>query len=664
MTIHHQMQEIALPKVRDPEALCCAFMTGILPQPENRPAGGDAASTTEGLAPTAFVQPSNGPTDIDADHWETGRPTDARGVGHATSSPPPADNEHPDPDIAHFYAELRRGLPEEYCFNEEQQVIFEPLRFQWLCGPIRVASYPRRVDGSGWCVHVEYLDRDGKLGRHTFPQVELNTGKGKHIADLIDKGMAIHAEPFWTTRVLRAWQDVPHGWRVDAAGWLTDPDGVTSFVRPDGHVHQPPDNSVTPVVHASPVAGGRRTAGSLAGWQEEVAAVAFGNPALIFAISAALAGPLLRWSGIDTAGFNFFGRSGVGKSLVLRLALGCGGDPSTLMPWAAAQTGLHRLSAESQDGLLALDAFPRDPESRHLKALLAIGDDAGAGRTLSPRDPDGGQRWRRVLLSSSELPLSVCLRRKRKDVPTALASRVIDLPAGADADGMIADLHGARDSTAFARRLEASLRRHHGHLLGAYLERLVADLPDIRVDLDHGPPELTRDIQDHCRADARTSPASRFAVAERFALVGCAGELAIRFGLLPWPLGSAELAARMMAARAYPGPEPATMDIESSLDLLRDHCTRHRDRIVDLPAGRPIETPPHTVGWRDEKHIYLQGEPIEQELDDPDMFWNTLIETAVLKPGGEQRSRQYKMPNGKVIGRPRCYRLDRSKIEG
>lgn len=624
MTIHHQMQEIALPNVRDPDALCCAFMTGILPQPENPPAGGDAASTTEGLAPTAFVQPSNGPTDIDADRWETGRPTDACGVGHATSSPPLADNEHPDPDIAHFYAELRRGLPEEYCFNEEQQVIFEPLRFEWICGPIRVASYPRRVDGSGWCVHVEYLDRDGKLGRHTFPQVELNTGKGRHIADLIDKGMAIYAEPFWTTRVLRAWQDVPHGWRVDAAGWFTDPDGVTSFVRGDGRAHQPASGNVPPVVHASPATDRPALSGTLEGWQEDVATQALGNPALIFAVSAALAGPLLRWSGIDTAGFNVSGPSGIGKSLMLRIALSCGSAPSTLMPWGAAQTGLHRLSAQSQDGLLALDAFPGDPDARHLKALLAMGDDAASGRILPARDPDGGERWRRLLLSTSELPFSTILRRK-KGVPVALTTRIVDIRELATEHGLVAHLHGASDSRQFARRLEASMQRHHGHLLGLFLDMLVNGLAEIRAQLDDRILELARHLQEHCQIHAPGSPACQPAIAERFALVALAGELAVRFGLLPWPFGAAEEAAQTMAARAYPGPDPVMMDVDSSLDLLRNHVARHRDRIVDLPAGRPIETPPHTVGWRDEEHIYLQGEPIEQELDDPDLFWNTLI---------------------------------------
>ena len=474
---------------RPHEAMCCMSVASLLPDADNQQASAASGIRAEFSTSPCPVRPSNGPTDIDAD---------ARNIGQAATPPPAASNEHPDPDIARFYAEFRRGLPEEYRFNEEEQVIFEPLRLHWVCGPIRVASYPRRVDGSGWSVHVEYLDRDGRLGSHTFPQIELNTGRGKHVADLIDRGLAVHSEPFWTTRLLRAWEDVPHGWRVDAAGWFTDPDGMTSFVRADGRVHQPAGADIAPVVHASPANGRQAVSGNLEGWQKDVTAQALGNPALAFAISAALAGPLLRWSGIETAGFNIFGPSGIGKSLMLRLALSCGSAPSALMAWSAAQTGLHRLSAQSQDGLLALDAFPRDPDTRHLKALLAIGDDAASGRILPARDPDGGERWRRLLLSTSELPLSTCLRRKKKEMPAALSTRIVDIAGHSAGHGLVTKLHGASDSRHFARRLEASMQHHHGHLIGLFLDRLVNDLAGIRARLDDRLTELTCHFQKHC----------------------------------------------------------------------------------------------------------------------------------------------------------------------
>lgn len=465
--------------------------------------------------------------------------------------------------------------------------------------------------------------------------------------------------------MLRTWEGVPHGWRVDAAGWFTDPDGMTSFVRADGRAHQPASADVAPVVHASPATDRPALSGSLDGWQEDVATQALGNPALIFAISAALAGPLLRWSGIDTAGFNVVGPSGIGKSLLLRLALSCGNAPSTLMPWSAAQTGLHRLSAQSQDGLLALDAFPRDPDTRHLKALLAMGDDAASGRILPARDPDGGERWRRLLLSTSELPLSTVLRRKKKGVPAALSTRIVDIREFTTGHGLVAQLHGANDGRQFARRLEASMQRHHGHLLGLFLDRLVNDLAGISAQLDGRIPELTRHLQEHCHAHASGSPACQPAIAERFGLVACAGELAVRFGLLPWPEGTAREAALQMAHLAHNGCPTDGWDDAKALVKIRGFIDRHAGRIIDLeapPAPAPApDRVPDPVGWQDREHIYLRSEPVREELDDLDTMLAAIDD--ILLPGGEARSRQYRMPASKVADRPRVYRLAKAGLD-
>jgi putative DNA primase/helicase len=80
--------------------------------------------------------------------------------------------------------------------------------------------------------------------------------------------------------------------------------------------------------------------------------------------------------------------------------MSCVAHPDRVTPWTAATTGLQRLSAEAQDSLLALDGYPLRPDGRHVRTLLALGNDAGTGKALSERDPDGSQRWRRVILSN------------------------------------------------------------------------------------------------------------------------------------------------------------------------------------------------------------------------------------------------------------------------
>ncbi len=299
-----------------------------------------------------------------------------------------------------------------------------------------------------------------------------------------------------------------------------------SFVRAGGGVHQSCNAAAEPIVLAAPPPAGSQITGSLSGWQDEVAARALGNPALIFAISAAVTGPLLRPAGVDTAGFNFFGPPSVGKSLLLRMALSCSGDPARLVPWTAAQTGLHRLSTEAQDGLLPLDGFPRDPDARLIRALLALADDAGAGRTDPAPDPDGGSRFRRIVLSTSELPLATSLRRKKKDRPAALALRMIVIPADHGCHGLVGNLQGHADGAAFARSLERSMRRHHGHLLPAFLDRLIADLDQVTADLSDALPRLSAEMESLLAAQETALPGALSRIAERFALVSHAGQRA------------------------------------------------------------------------------------------------------------------------------------------
>ncbi|WP_268942414.1 DUF927 domain-containing protein [Paracoccus benzoatiresistens] len=567
------------------------------------------------------------------------------------------------PEIEAFLEELHHGLPRGYGIDMDDKVILDAEGYS-VCGLMRVISFPRRPDGSGYAVEVEFLARDGRLHRATVSQGDLT--RGSFLADLVDHGLASYMAAPHVARYLMAWDGRRYGWRADQAGWFRSPEDGMSFVRADGAVHYADRTTAERVVLVGPRAKGGQAAGSLQGWQEEVAAQAVGNPALIFAISTALAGPLLRIAGIETVGVNLFGPSATGKSLLLRLAISAAGDPASLIPWSAAETGLHRQSTEAQDGLLALDALPRDPGAKLLKALLALGDDGGAGRVDASRDPDGSRRFRRIVLSTSELPVSALLQRKKKSSPAALALRMIDIPATQGRHGLLDDLHEHSDSLTFARALEAAMRRRHGHLLPAFLDHLVADLGQVTTDLREAlrtlAPRIATELPPSFEDPASAGPTLHL-IAERFALIGYAGEMATAFGLLPWPAGTARSAARHMARLARHPAQTRDTGVTPLLRSLRSYLDRNADRIIDLEADRTAGMRDDTLGWRDEDHVYLRSDQARDLDDDPHAFLETLSDCGALKPGGEARSRQYKLPATKVASRPRVYRFDRRMIE-
>lgn len=639
------------------------------------------------------VQPSNGPTDavdlLDADDvvsdlpWKGG---DAIACGDAGPAPRPGASEAAEPaapapgaewtadapaapeprsHVRDFHAQLHRALAGTgFRFDEVMGCIVND--YGAISGPIRLVNRASRINKTGQCWELEFLDLDDDLHRVAMARATGRTAQGSLDATFRDRNFNYFVAYDHLMDMLNSMKEVPRGWRVDHAGWFIDPKGPASFVRPSGAVHQPP--GATPVVLHGADRSGPPSPGSLQGWQDEVATLALGNPGLVFAIAAALAGPLLRLAGIETCGFNISGGSGSGKSLFLRLALSCGSDPARLPPWSAAQTGLGHFSARAQDGLIALDGFPRDPDARLIRALLAIADDAGFGRTVLPGDPDGATRWRRLLLSSSELPLAAALLRKRRPPPAALLSRIIELPAPWQQDGVNTAFHGAGDSLSFARRLEATMRRQHGHVLPAFLDRLVADLAAVEAD-------LPRQIAGHVDEIKRLWPGGRMgdarqthAAAERLALVACAGELAIGWHLLPWPAGTAKAAVLRMAGLALPtggsGGGPG------SIGRLRDFVGRHERGIIDLDPETAItrrseedrDLSPDQIGWQDQRYLYLRPDVVRDAFTDLDTLLAAWQQEDLLIPGGEKRSLQYKLPATKLAHRPRAYRIDRQKL--
>lgn len=621
----------------------------FIDQPDQHKNGGPtaAAEHRDNVGPRDPVQQSNSPT-----HQQRAK-TAASGV-EMSDEAERATAEDLHPKLMHFYTELRHGLPDGYVFDEQTKLIFD-IAGSKVCGPIRVASLPRRPDFKGWSVEVEYLDREENLRRASFPRQEIITGKGRFFSHLIDCGFEVATGALGVATLLNAWTNLAHSWRCDHPGWFRAPDGAMSFVRNDGTVHMAQQENAIPITLANPQLAGTPIRGSLAGWQKEVAARALGNPALMFAISAAIAGPLLRFTGIHTAGFNFFGTSGVGKSLLLRIAESCGGDPRNLTPWSAAKTGLDQLGTRSYDGLLALDGFRRDPDARQIKALLAIADEAG-----SDPDPNGEYRWQGVLLSGSEIPLTAMFQRKKTGVPAALLARIVDIPATSGPHGLIDTLHGFADATNFARHLDAAVHHQHGHLLPAFLDRLVADLAAIATDLGKTLPQRSHFLKDSCLASSNVPAAVLPQVAERFALIGYAGELGIRLGLLPWPPGAAQMAAEAMAHRVKQDNGPR--DAVRARSTLLEFVDRNADSIIDLESEGATATNPSTVGWRDSAHIYLKSKPLREEFNDLDELLDA-IAPDTLKPGGEPRSLQFKMPKTKVSDRPRVYRFDAQMLQ-
>lgn len=579
---------------------------------------------------------------------------------------PQADILHQDPDIAAFLTTMREELPPFWTHLPREQMLgYGGMDDEWvpMCGPLRVEALIRDGKGQHWSRRIRYLDRDGHLRRETISEADILSRPRSVCAQLISAGLAIEGNRTDIIQLIRKWPvDARRILSVSRPGWMEETAAGPAYLLPDGRLiaadaQRDNDIELNHARSAVPLSG------SLEGWQATVGRLAAGNPALISAICAVLAGPLLKYARLETLGTNLHASTSSGKTTALIAAQSCIGPPQ-LDRWNATNTALELTCRQAHDGTLMLDEFPAQPSPAIIEALYMIGNGTGKGRGNRKLMREETMRWRTVLLSTSEKPISQILATARIQMPEGIGVRLIDIPARSWEFNLFKTLHEYGSGHAFAEALQAGASEHHGHVLPAFVQKIVARHRLMEETL---PPMVTRLrtamlAAIELPANAKEGPVLR--VLTGLALIAAAGEVGIRLGVLPWRKGMAAEALIEIATiwhRAYDARPPSTA--EAMADRLAGYLRRNRHHLCSAGA----EPDPDAIGWCDACWIYLGMEAFRTEIADgmpPGLAGKLLADAGLLVPGGEQRSFQYRLPRHIDPDRARVYRLDRRKIEG
>lgn len=573
---------------------------------------------------------------------------------------------HRDPDIAAFLATMREELPPFWTHLAHEQMLgYGGVDDEWvpMCGPLRVEALIRDGEGQHWSRRIRYLDRDGHLRRETISEADILNRPRSVCAQLILAGLAIEGNRTDIIQLIRKWPvDGRRILSVSRPGWMEETGAESAYLLPDGQLigaNSQGEDDVE-LTHARSVV---LPSGSLEGWQATVGRLAADNPALISAICAVLAGPLLKPARLETLGLNLHASTSSGKTTALIAAQSCIGPPQ-LDRWNATNTALELTCQQAHDGTLMLDEFPAQPSPAIIEALYMIGNGTGRGRGNRKLMREVTLRWRTVLLSTSEKPIAQILAAARIQMPEGIGVRLIDIPARSWEFNLFKTLHEHGSGHAFAEALQAGAREHHGHVLPAFVQRIVAQHRLVEETL---PPMIERLRTAMLAAiglpaNAKEGPVMR--VLTSLALVAAAGEIGIRLGVLPWRKGMAADALIEIAAiwhRAYAARPPSTA--EAMAHRLARYLLRNRHRLC--PPG--AEPDPDAIGWCDARWIYLGIEAFRTEIAEgmpANLAVKLLGDAGLLVPGGEQRSFQYRLPRHIDPDRARVYRVDRQRIEG
>jgi putative DNA primase/helicase len=471
-----------------------------------------------------------------------------------------------------------------------------------ICSPLEVVAVTRDRGRDNYGRLVRYWSTDATEWRQLSIPMELLAGDGAELrATLLRLGVTIERRQ---RDALLDYLMNSQPERVITAATRTGWHGSRLFVMPNRIIGAEDGE----VVFQPLEAGGHEfvTGGDLAGWQAEVAVLCTGNPVLIHAVCAALAGPLLTLLGVDGGGFHLLGDSSSGKSIALAVACSVWGKPGDfLRTWNATGTGLEGVAALRNDTFLALDEIGEARPQDVGNIIYALANGTGKQRGGVTGLPRAVQRWRVMVLSSGEMTMGKHMESAGMLSKAGQELRLLDVPVYRR-HGAFDDLHGfalehdATDANAckgagrrFADTLKSGSSKHYGHVGPALVEALVRRQG--RIDDAVLGDEISTKLEE-MRLAFPASTGQEARAATRFAVVALAGELAIQEGLLPWEPGSVR-AAMVEMYEAWIGLRGHGQSEELKiLRLVLGFIDRYSARFSDISSAD--SAPVHNrAGW-------------------------------------------------------------------
>lgn len=416
-----------------------------------------------------------------------------------------------------------------------------------LCSPLEVIALTCDQDGESWGRLVKLVDPDGKSKEMAIPMTAISSPTQSCLTLLSDLGLRL-ADQTPTTK--KAILDYLTNAEVD--------DRVTCVPRPGWHgdtyvlqhrTFAPArDQGQSRVVlqNLGYQQASVGASGSLEEWQEHIGKYLQGNSRLLFPVSLALAAPLLYPLGeTESGGFHFFGGSSIGKTTALQVAgsvWGGGGASGYIQSWRATDNSLEYVAEAHCDALLCLDEIGQvNPKYvGEIAYMLANGE--GKSRAKKEGGIQRKPTWRLLFLSSGEMKLVDKMTEGGHQTRAGQETRLVDIPADAGADlGIFEDLHDQPDPGSLALHLKTASQAYYGKAAEKFLAILVKEMNREDKRLIQKVKALRDDFEkEHVPRDADGQVCR---VGRRFSLVAAAGELAIQWGILPVPKGSAAGAA-------------------------------------------------------------------------------------------------------------------------
>lgn len=426
-----------------------------------------------------------------------------------------------------FFRHLEDGL-----YYIEQTKDNENKRY--ISSPIRVLALTRDKTNNAWGRLLEWYDADGI--KHTQAlSMELFQSDGVELRKALAYQGVIIAPDSRARNLLQSYLmsyvTAKRALCVDRVGWH---DSV--FVLPNEQIgiHEQNDLIVYQTEHS--IENIYQRQGTLEQWKKNISIPIATHSKLVIALSSAFAGQLLAPLEQQTGvGIHFKGQSSKGKTTALNVACGVWGKPDHYRKtWKSTGNALEHTAYIHNDGFLGLDEIGEVANPKELGNIVyMLANGQGKARLTKQITAKPSYTWKVIFLSTGEKSLKEIMLENGQKTKLGQEIRLIDIDISKSEYGLFDQIDFAEDGAKQSRLLVEHSNECYGLAGMAWLKYLTNDkettINQARALLEQYNLEL---IAEHKQGHIAR-------VANAFALIATAGELATQAGITGWQVGTA-----------------------------------------------------------------------------------------------------------------------------
>ncbi len=403
---------------------------------------------------------------------------------------------------------------------------------RFISSPVLVVAKTRDDSSNNWGVLLKWKD-DNEVEHTQALSMELFQTDGADLRKALSyQGVMI--APDQRARnlfqcYLMSYQTGQYALCVDRVGWHDD-----VFVLPHKQIGQSSSDLI--VYQANNALDNRyQSKGTLEQWRSNVAQLTENHSLLAFSLCTAFAGQLLDPLNQQGGGFHIKGGSSKGKSTALNLASSVWGNPKNFYrTWRATGNNLEHTAYMHNDGFLVLDEIGEIANPKELGNIVyMLANGMGKGRMTKQITAKPMHQWKVIFLSSGEKSLKDIMSEQGQKTKLGQEIRLADIDIDQSEYGIFDSIDFAEDAPKQAIELSKRMADCYGVAGIAWLEYLTSNKGE-RMD-------EARELLDQYRQalTVNQSQGHIVRVANYFALVATAGELATKANITGWKTGTA-----------------------------------------------------------------------------------------------------------------------------